>query len=92
MNEFSAAIGIEQLKKLNKTNSRRKEIAKRYSKELEIEEKMPFDKNCSFHFYWIQVKNRKKFMKNWSFHPSLSSSISIDLLSWVFISLVPATK
>ena len=66
MNEFSAAIGIEQLKKLNKTNSRRKEIAKRYSKELEIAEKMPFDKNCSFHFYWIQVKNRKNFMKKMS--------------------------
>jgi dTDP-4-amino-4,6-dideoxygalactose transaminase len=66
MNEFSAAIGIEQLKKLNKTNSQRKKIAKRYSKELEIEEKMPFDKNCSFHFYWIQVKNRKNFMKKMS--------------------------
>jgi len=63
MNEFSATIGIEQLKKLTKTNSRRKEIAKRYSKELEIEDKMPFDENCSFHFYWIQVKNRKNFMK-----------------------------
>ena len=41
MNEFSAAIGIEQLKKLNKTNSRRKEIAKIYSKELKIEEREP---------------------------------------------------
>ena len=66
MNEFSAAIGIEQLKKLNKTNSRRKEIAKRYSKELEIEEKMPFEENCSYHFYWIQVKNRKNFMNKMS--------------------------
>ena len=63
MNEFSAAIGIEQLKKLDKTNLQRKKIAKRYAKELEIEEKMPFDKNCSFHFYWIQVKNRKNFME-----------------------------
>ena len=59
MNEFSAAIGIEQLKKLDKTNSQRKKIGKRYSKELEIGEKMPFDENCSYHFYWIQVKNRK---------------------------------
>jgi len=63
MNEFSAAIGIEQLKKLDKTNSQRRKIGKIYSKELEIEEKMPFDKNGSYHFYWIQVKNRKKFMK-----------------------------
>jgi dTDP-4-amino-4,6-dideoxygalactose transaminase len=43
MNEFSAAIGIEQLKKLDK--------------------KMPFDKECSYHFYWIRVKNRTKFRK-----------------------------
>jgi len=63
MNEFSAAIGIEQIKKLDKTNLKRKKIAKRYSRELEIEEKMPFNENCSFHFYWIQVKNRKNFMK-----------------------------
>lgn len=62
MNEFSAAIGIEQLKKLDKTNFQRKKIAKRYSKELQIEEKMPYNENSSFHFYWIQVKNRKKFM------------------------------
>ena len=66
MNEFSAAIGIEQLKKLDKTNSQRKKIGKRYSKELEIGEKMPFDENCSYHFYWIQVKNRKNFMKKMS--------------------------
>ena len=62
MNEFSAAIGIEQLKKLDKTNAQRKKIAKRYANELQIEEKMPFNEDCSFHFYWIQVKNRKKFM------------------------------
>ena len=66
MNEFSAAIGIEQLKKLDKINSQRKKIGKRYSKELEIGEKMPFDENCSYHFYWIQVKNRKNFMKKMS--------------------------
>jgi len=63
MNEFSAAIGIEQLKKLDKTNLQRKKIAKRYHNELKIKEKMPFDENCSYHFYWIQVKNRKNFMK-----------------------------
>ena len=27
---------------------------------------MPFNENCSFHFYWIQVKNRKNFMKKMS--------------------------
>ncbi len=62
MNEFSAAIGIEQLKKLDKTNVQRKKTAKRYAAELKIEEKMPINENCSYHFYWIQVNNRKKFM------------------------------
>jgi perosamine synthetase len=61
MNEFSAAIGLEQLKKLNHTNSRRKQIAKTYSKKIQIEKKMPFDNECSYHFYWIRVKNREKF-------------------------------
>jgi dTDP-4-amino-4,6-dideoxygalactose transaminase len=61
MNEFSAAIGLEQLKKLNYTNNIRRKIGKTYSEKIEIEKKMPFDKDCSYHFYWIRVKNRKKF-------------------------------
>lgn len=63
MNEFSAAIGLEQLKKLNFTNTQRKKNAKRYFDGLEIEKKMPFDNGCSYHFYWIRVKNRNKFRK-----------------------------
>lgn len=63
MNEFSAAIGLVQLKKLDKMNSKRKSIAFRYSKELSVEEKMPFNRDCSYHIYWIQVKNRHHFMK-----------------------------
>ncbi|MEO9276655.1 MAG: DegT/DnrJ/EryC1/StrS family aminotransferase [Nitrososphaera sp.] len=63
MNEFSAAIGIEQLKKLDRMNTRRKSIAKRYFKEINVENKMPFDNGCSYHLYWIQVKNRDGFMK-----------------------------
>jgi len=63
MNEFSAAIGLIQLKRLNKMNSIRKKIAKRYYKEIKIETKMPFDKNCSYHLYWIRVKNRQQFIK-----------------------------
>ena len=63
MNEFSAAIGLIQLKKLDRMNSIRKKIAKKYSKEICLEEKMPYDKDCSYHLYWILVKNRKKFMK-----------------------------
>ena len=63
MNEFSAAIGIEQLKKLDFMNKKRIEIAKKYCKEIEIENKMPFNDKCSYHLYWIRVNNREKFMK-----------------------------
>lgn len=63
MNEFSAAIGLEQLKKLDRMNNKRKEMAKRYSKEIELERKMPFDKECAYHFYWVLVKKREEFMK-----------------------------
>jgi dTDP-4-amino-4,6-dideoxygalactose transaminase len=63
MNEFSAAIGIEQLKKLDKTNLERRKNAKEYFEQISLEEKMPFDKECSYHFYWIRVKNRAKFRK-----------------------------
>ena len=63
MNEFSAAIGIVQLKKLNKMSAIRKKIAKRYSEEIKTPLKMPFSKNCSYHLYWIRVKNRNHFMK-----------------------------
>jgi len=63
MNEFSATIGIEQLKKLDRMNLDRKKIAKRYSKELQIDSKMPFNKDCSYHLFWIQIANREKFMK-----------------------------
>ncbi len=63
MNEFSAAIGTEQLKKLDKMNSVRKKVAKRYFEEISVEKKMPFERNCSYHMYWITVKNRNRFMK-----------------------------
>jgi len=63
MNEFSAAIGLAQLKKLDKMNMIRKKIARRYEKEINLENKMPFDNNCSYHLYWILVKNRNKFIK-----------------------------
>ena len=61
MNEFSAAIGLEQLKKLNYTNNKRKEISKVYSQKILTEKKMLFDNECSYHFYWIRVKNREEF-------------------------------
>ena len=63
MNEFSAAIGKVQLKKLNKLNKIRKRTAKIYSEEIELESMMPFDDRCSYHFFWIRVKSRQKFRK-----------------------------
>ncbi len=63
MNEFSAAVGLIQLKRLDKMNSIRKKIAKIYCDEIKLERKMPFEKNCSYHLYWIRVKNRNKFVK-----------------------------
>jgi len=68
MNEFSASIGLAQLKKLDKMNKMRKKIAKRYSKELKIETKMSYNNDSSYHIYWIQVKNRKKFMQEMKQH------------------------
>jgi len=63
MNEFSAAIGLMQLKKLDKSNNIRKQISKKYFEQISIANKMPFDKDCSYHFYWIRVKNRDVFRK-----------------------------
>ena len=68
MNEFSAVIGLQQLKKLDKLNKIRKSTAQKYSKSINLESKMFFDSNCSYHLYWILVKNRKtlreKLLKN----------------------------
>jgi len=63
MDEISASIGIEQLKKIQSSNKKRYDIAKRYSVELNLNKKMPLDKDSSYHLYWIRVKNRKKFME-----------------------------
>ena len=63
MNEFSAAIGIEQLKKIDQMNRKRKLSAKRYFEEIKTEKKMPYEKGCAYHLFWIQVKNRTEFMK-----------------------------
>ena len=64
MDEISASIGLIQLKKLEKMNKRRKKIAQKYSKQILIDNKMPYSNDCSYHLYWIKVKNRTKFIKN----------------------------
>ena len=66
MSEFSAAIGLVQLKKLDMLNNIHRRIAKRYSQEIKLNTKMQFNKNCSYHLYWILVKNRDQFRKKMS--------------------------
>jgi len=63
MNEFSAAIGLIQLKRLKTVNKKRLYIAKKYHENLNIENRMPYSKDCSYHLYWIRIKNRDQFMK-----------------------------
>lgn len=63
MNEFSAGIGLVQLSKLTNLNNKRKKIAKIFYENIKLENKMKFDTNCSYHFYWIMVNNRTAFRK-----------------------------
>ena len=58
MTDISAAIGREQLKKIKQINSRRKEIAEIYKKELsDINEILikPIDKESSYHLFVIEI-------------------------------------
>ena len=66
MNEFSAVIGLAQLKKLDKLNMIRQNICKLYHKKINTEQKMPISSDSSYHFYWILVKNQKTFRKKMS--------------------------
>ena len=61
MNEFSAAIGLMQLKKIDKINKMREKNAKKYFKKINLENKMPIIPGSTYHFYWIMVKNRNEF-------------------------------
>ena len=63
LNEISASIGLVQLKKLDRLNKIRKKIALKYYKEISLEHKMTYSEDCSYHLYWIRVKNRNSFMK-----------------------------
>ena len=66
MNEFSAVVGLTQLKKLEKLNKIRRSIAKKYNHKINLKNKIPYDNNCSYHLYWILVNNRKKFREKLS--------------------------
>jgi dTDP-4-amino-4,6-dideoxygalactose transaminase len=62
MNEISAGIGCVQLKKLDKSNKKRIAIGKKFSMKMNVEQKMPYSIDSVYHFYWILVKNREKFI------------------------------
>ncbi len=64
MNEFSAGIGLEQLRKIEHIKKIKNKIAKIYSSEIDILEKIPYNEDCAYHIYWLRVKNRNEFMKN----------------------------
>ncbi len=63
MNEFSAAIGLVQLKKINKMNKIREKTAKIYFKKINLQNKMSVIPGSTYHFYWIMVANRDEFRK-----------------------------
>jgi dTDP-4-amino-4,6-dideoxygalactose transaminase len=55
MNEVQAAVGLIQLKKLNKLNKKRRKIVSFYNQTLGLE-------NSSLHVYPIMMENRGRFM------------------------------
>jgi len=63
LNEFSAAVGLAQLSTLDKLNKKRLLVATKFHKKINVEGRMPLRKECSYHFYWILVKNRDDFRK-----------------------------
>lgn len=62
MTEMQAALGITQLKKLDKFKQRRREIVDFYNRELGLAHLVEKDfSNACFHLYPILVENRKDF-------------------------------
>ena len=62
MHEIYAGIGCVHLKKLDKSNKNRRAIGKNVSMKMNVEQKMPYSIDSVYHFYWILVKNREKFI------------------------------
>ena len=62
MTDIQAALGISQLKRLDKFKKRRREIVDYYNKNLDIKHLIEKDfSNACFHLYPILVEDREKF-------------------------------
>lgn len=62
MTDFQAALGLSQLKKLEKFKARRRQIVDFYNKELKLPHLIEKDfSNACFHLYPILVDNRRDF-------------------------------
>ncbi len=69
LNNIAGAMGVEQLKKLPKFLARRKEIHKRYMKELKglkwltLPPELPDNVTSSYYFFWVQCEQRNELAK-----------------------------
>jgi len=68
MNDITAAIGIEQLKKVDEFISRRQEIYEKYSRALNDLDwitlpEVPANVNSSYYMYHVQVEDRDRFAR-----------------------------
>lgn len=63
LNDVNAVIGIEQLKKLDENNRKRYKIAEEYHNGLLVPNRVPLIDGCSYHLFWVLVKDRDRFRK-----------------------------
>lgn len=69
MNDVTAAMGLEQLKKVDRFIKRREEVYQQYCSELrtldwlDIPPNIEYDHTSSFYFFWIQTNHRDKLAK-----------------------------